>query len=585
MKKNWFFIVLLSIAALALAGTAAYFSVFGISKLFAAAGLGIVILASSLEFAKLVTVSYVYRFWKTIKKGFRGFYIFAVVFIMLLTSIGIYGFLTSAYQKSANKIEMRDSQIKIAENKKTVFVNQLDRVNKSIESSTNRINTISNVRDQQEKRLTNLYDQKYISSAKRTENQITGSDDQIRLLNQDITDKMKQANSVNDSIAFYDQKIVELKNSDVSNEVGPYKFISDLTGISMNRVVNIVAILIILVFDPLAIALLIGVNQLTMAGSKRPSEEYDGDVITEEKEDDEKLNKVKKFFKKSDEKIESFKSKFRIGKKRKKVEPEIIEPEVVETNKYDLFKSEKQKETPEVIQTEIPLTWDTKEEDEETETETVSQKKTLVGEDFSDFEDEKNYEERLEQLTHIESGTLIEHDIFGRGKILEVYPNNRIKVKFKSGEIKELNVDFANLKEVLRTEKDWFDKYTDENTDLKKKIDIEKSEPVSILEPEFIEPEIVPEPEQLIFEPEPETVTEPEPEIIEPEPESEPSLRDKPTIVKRMKERILEERRRKEEEDNGIQSLTFGNRIIMNPPEAPEGRKIHFTKDRKGRLL
>jgi hypothetical protein len=265
MKKNWFFILVLSLAALSLAGTAAYFSVFGLSKLFYAAGWGITILAASLEFAKLVTVSYVYRFWSSIKKGLRGFYVFAVVFIMLLTSIGIYGFLTGAYQKSANKLEMRDSQIAIAESKKTLFINQLDRVNKSIESSSQRINTLSGLRTTQESRLNNLYNQKYVTVAKRTEDQISGSDDQIKTLNLDITDKMKQTTSINDSIAFYDLKIINLKNSDVSNEVGPYKFVADLTGASMNKVVNIVAILIILVFDPLAIALLIGVNQLTMA--------------------------------------------------------------------------------------------------------------------------------------------------------------------------------------------------------------------------------------------------------------------------------------------------------------------------------
>ena len=264
MKKNWFFTILLSIAALSLAGTAAYFSVFGLSKLFYAAGLGIVILAASLEFAKIVTVSYVYRYWKSIKKFFRIFYIFAVVFIMFLTSVGVYGFLTGAYQQSANKLEMRDSQISIAGNKKDLFVNQLDRVNKSIESSSQRINTLSGLRNQQEKRLDNLYNQKYISVAKRTESQINGSDEQIKLLNTDITEKMKQTTSINDSIAFYDQKIIDLKSSDISNEVGPYKFVSDLTGIPMNKVVNIVALLIILVFDPLAIALLIGVNQLTM---------------------------------------------------------------------------------------------------------------------------------------------------------------------------------------------------------------------------------------------------------------------------------------------------------------------------------
>lgn len=264
MKKNWFFILILSMAALSLAGTAAYFSVFGLTKLFYAAGLGITILAASLEFAKLVTVSYVYRFWKSIKRGLRGFYIFAVVFIMLLTSIGIYGFLTGAYQKSANKLEMRDSQIKIAENKKTLFVTQLDRVNKSIESSNGRINTLSGLRTQQEKRLDNLYTQNSVTSARRTEGQITGSDDQIKMLNSDITNLMKQTNTINDSIAFYDQKIIELKNSDVSNEIGPYKFVADLTGMPIGKLVNLVAILIVLVFDPLAIALLIGVNQLTL---------------------------------------------------------------------------------------------------------------------------------------------------------------------------------------------------------------------------------------------------------------------------------------------------------------------------------
>jgi len=268
--KNWFFIIMLSIAALALAGTAAYFSVFGLTQLFYAAGIGITILAASLEFAKLVTVSYVYRFWNLIEKGLRGFYIFAVVFIMFLTSMGIYGFLTSSYQKSANKIELRDAQIKISENKKTLFVNQLDRINKSIESSSDRINTISGLRGQQEKRLDNLYDQKYISVAKRTEQQISGSDEQIKLLNDDITIKMQQTNAINDSIAFYDQKIAELKSSDISNEIGSYQFISSLTGVPMNKVVNIVVLLIILVFDPLAIGLLIGVNKLLM--NKIPSE-------------------------------------------------------------------------------------------------------------------------------------------------------------------------------------------------------------------------------------------------------------------------------------------------------------------------
>lgn len=291
MKKNWFFILLLSIASLALAGTAAYFSVFGISKLFYAAGLGIIILAASLEFAKLVTVSYVYRFWKTIKKGLRGFYIFAVVFIMILTSIGIYGFLTGAYQQTANKIEMRDSQIEISQNKRQAFVNQLDRVNSSIQSSTDRINVLSDIRKNQETRLDSLYSRNYVTYASRTESQITSSDEQIKALNEDIAIRMREYSSINDSIAFYDIQIIELRNSDISNEIGPYKFVADLTGLPINSVVNIVALLIILVFDPLAIALLVGVNQLTLLESEgekkslfKKKEQTDINVEEKEKE-------------------------------------------------------------------------------------------------------------------------------------------------------------------------------------------------------------------------------------------------------------------------------------------------------------
>jgi hypothetical protein len=271
INKHWFFIFILSIAAAGLAGTAAWFSIFGLTQLFYGAGIGITILAASLEFAKVVTVSYVYRFWKTIEKGLRGFYIFAVVFIMFLTSMGIYGFLASGYQKSANKIELRDAQIKIAESKKTLFINQLDRLNKSIESSSQRINTISNLRNQQEKRIDNLLNQKYISAASKAQGNIYSSDEQIKILNTDITEKMKQTNVVNDSIAFYDQKIADLKASDVNNEVSSYQFISDLTGISINKVVNFVALVIIFVFDPLAIALLIAVNRLTMSVENIPN--------------------------------------------------------------------------------------------------------------------------------------------------------------------------------------------------------------------------------------------------------------------------------------------------------------------------
>jgi hypothetical protein len=597
VKKNWFFIILLAIAALSLAGTAAYFSVFGISKLFYAAGLGIVILASSLEFAKLVTVSYVYRFWKTIQKGLRGFYIFAVVFIMFLTSIGIYGFLTGAYQKSANKIEIRDSQIRIAENKKSLFTKQLERINTTIESDNNRINGLNNARGVQERRLDTLYNRR--QSRKFTESSITSDNEQLKFLNQDITEKMKQASSVNDSISYYDQKIVEYKSSDVSNEVGPYKFISDLTGLSMNKVVNIVALILILVFDPLAIALLIGVNHLTMMGKK-----------PEEDKEEHPINIFKKLFKKKKKIIEPDVDHDTINWNES--EPEPKKPETM----YDLFveKKEKEKEKkvidkPETIQQEIPLEWNKQTETNDTVNDVVIEKKTLVGNDLSeDSENEDDYEEVFQELTFIEPGTPVYHEVFGKGKIIDVYPNQRVKIEFESGEIKELNTDFANLKEVKRVKKDWFDKYAEE---LKKKNDVNQNFYVqekvidgkSILEftneeveheeeipyitikiePPSVESEPVSPVESVIEKVESETVVESEPVVEQPEivksvPPVEPV---KPPVVE------PDYYSKSVEQKDDIQSVTFGNIIRVNEPESDglSSPRIGFTKDRKGRLL
>jgi hypothetical protein len=403
MKKNWFFIVMLSIAALVLAGTAAYFSVFGLSKLFFAAGWGITILAAALEFAKLVTVSYVYRFWKTIKKALRGFYIFAVVFIMFLTSVGIYGFLTGAYQQSANKLEMRDSQIKIAENKKILFVNQLDRVNKSIESSSSRINTLSGLRGQQEKRLDNLYSQKYVGVAKRTESQISGSDEQIKLLNVDITDKMKQTTSINDSIAYYDQKIIDLKSSDISNEVGPYKFISDLTGIPMNTVVAWVAFFIILVFDPLAIALLIGVNQLTMISEKKE------EVI-------------------KDEPVEE--------------EPIIKEEEIEVENEEEYF-----------IDEEFLIESSTEQDKGKTMVEKLKEHlSSITREEFQKEWDELDKFDETDYLSEIKPFTPVEHNTFGKGLVLDIQGDDAT-VKFEKFGVKNLSLRLAKLKSIVELEK------------------------------------------------------------------------------------------------------------------------------------
>ena len=422
VNRNWFFIILLTIGSLSLAGTAAYFSIFGLAKLFAGAGIGIIILASVLEFSKLVAVSYVYRYWKVIAKALRAYYIFGVVFIMLLTSIGIYGFLTNAYQNTANKVEVRDSQIKIAENKRTLFVAQLDRVNKSIESSNNRINSIADVRDQQETRLNNLYERDRTTSARRTEDQITSSDEQINLLNASITEKMKEASVVNDSIAYYDQKIVELKASDVSSEVGPLKYLSDLTGLAMNKIVNILVLLIIFVFDPMAISLLIGVNQLTMM---------------------EKGNSALK-----DEKM-SFPKIGNIFRRKKKEENEKEETPPIKND---------ENESSALIQEPRKIPFFAKPFVQEYEPDEYQEEPEEIEEEIEPKKNEYTFEicpdgykeDRINlNLSNIREGLKVYHDTFGNGTIIKSnIDNSRVFIKFEEG-IKELSPEYANLKEIV----------------------------------------------------------------------------------------------------------------------------------------
>ena len=168
-KINDIFLLLFIVIALfVLAGGAAYFSVFGLSKLFAGSGIGVIIFAG-IELGKLVTISAIYRKWDILKNKLKYYLSFLVIISMIITSLGVYSFLINSYQSTKYNMENRDGRIKLMENKKNLFENELLRYNKNIETSTNRINTINGIRNNQERRLDTLYFRKSNNVAKRTE--------------------------------------------------------------------------------------------------------------------------------------------------------------------------------------------------------------------------------------------------------------------------------------------------------------------------------------------------------------------------------------------------------------------------------
>ena len=95
---------LIAFSALSVSASAAFYSVYGLSKLFAGAQFQVIIMAGSLEFAKLVTASLLYQYWDTINKTLRTYLSISTLILVLITSMGIYGFLSAAYQETYSKL-------------------------------------------------------------------------------------------------------------------------------------------------------------------------------------------------------------------------------------------------------------------------------------------------------------------------------------------------------------------------------------------------------------------------------------------------------------------------------------------------
>lgn len=273
---------LVLVVALLLAGVAGFYSVFGLSHLFAGAYWAVVIMAGTIEVSKLVSASLLKRYWKNLSWFIRLYLIAGTFGIMVLTSAGIYGFLTNAYQQTLNKKSVSDVGVKNAEFRKQAFQKQVDNETKAIETAENRIDKLTEIRSGQEVRLDSLYARRYYTTAKRTEKAIQDANDEIAKLNESMTQSTEKIKSLNDSIATYEIKIVELKTNEVSAELGPLMYIAELTGRDMGEIINYFVLLIIIVFDPMAIILLISFNILR--DIKEEQVESENEILEQDEE-------------------------------------------------------------------------------------------------------------------------------------------------------------------------------------------------------------------------------------------------------------------------------------------------------------
>jgi len=254
------FPLLIALSALAVSGSAAFYSVFGLSKLFAGASTQVIIMAGSLEFAKLVVASLLYQYWDTINKFLRAYLAIACFVLMIITSGGIYGFLSGAYQSTATESALLDKSLMILNQKQIRFEEQKEDLKIEKQGLTK---SISDLRIA----LSNPTQIQYIDKESGT--LITTSSSSARkALQNELTIATNNRNTINlkmesimDSINKTDMALL---NKEISNEseseLGPLKYLAETTGYPMNQVVNWFLLLIIFVFDPLAIALVVAAN-------------------------------------------------------------------------------------------------------------------------------------------------------------------------------------------------------------------------------------------------------------------------------------------------------------------------------------
>jgi len=271
--KKGFFPFLIAFSALSVSASAAFYSVYGLSKLFAGAQLEVIIMAGSLEFAKLVTASLLYQYWDTINKWLRTYLTIAAITLVLITSMGIYGFLSAAYQETYQQLVVQENQIEFLDNKAKFYEEDLTRYDEELERISNNISTLSNARSQS----IQVRDTSVVGGVRSTI-----STAELRLAQSRINVEEENRRNVQakrevaaDSLQNIKLKILDIQNqSDTVGELGPLQYLSGLTGTPMDKIINILLLVIIFVFDPLAISLVVAANfAFDKAFPKRPEDE------------------------------------------------------------------------------------------------------------------------------------------------------------------------------------------------------------------------------------------------------------------------------------------------------------------------
>jgi hypothetical protein len=238
-------------------------------------------MAASLEVAKLVIASLLYQYRENLPKLLKYYLSVACLVLILITSMGIYGFLSAAYQETAAKAGNVDSQIALIETKRDNIKAQLAIYNAEKESINEAVSSLrsglSNNVIQYTDTLGNVITTTSSSTRRALEKQLDQAIGRQTEINTRVDD-------LNQQLFEYETEIVEVtSNANIAGELGPLKYLSGLTGKPMDQIINWLLLVIIFVFDPLAIALVVAAN--FAFEQLKPKKE-----IMEEEWDEERIN-------------------------------------------------------------------------------------------------------------------------------------------------------------------------------------------------------------------------------------------------------------------------------------------------------
>jgi hypothetical protein len=267
---------ILGLSALLLASCAAFFSVKGIALLFAASFWSVALMAGSLEIAKLITASYLYRYWQNINKILKNYMLCATILLMGITSLGIFGFLSDAFQRNFSQYSLNLNKIQSLKSQQNFYISQID-FNKS------KLKDLIELQKTYQTSLDNIVKQDvttikttsggFFSSAKtekvtdiklvESKNKIVeGSQNNINNLFSQISTLTNSLQNLEKQSSDNNQEIMKLESDNTKGEIGTFKFVADAFGLKIESAVRIFIILIVIVFDPLAVCLVIAYNSL-----------------------------------------------------------------------------------------------------------------------------------------------------------------------------------------------------------------------------------------------------------------------------------------------------------------------------------